>query len=429
MVRSRCSVALLVCLAVFGGFGRIVHAQEPSSPAASSQELRVFLDCQVYCHEEFLRTQLTWISYVRDRRDADVHVLITSDRTGAGGSQITLRFIGLRAYAGQDQQLAYNALPNESDDARRTELLRLLQLGLVPYALKLPSADGLEVSYRRPPARAASPGGAVRDPWNYWVFRTRVNGNFDGESSSQGSSVAANITANRITEAWKFILGTNGNYRRRKYALSDGGTLSTINKRLGVRGAIVKSATQHWSAGVRASRYVDTFANAKNQTVVEGGPEWNLFPYAESTRRQFTFQYMLGVQHFAYYQETLYGKLSERLFSQKLAAALAMVQPWGEANMSFETANYLHDMSKYHVNVDGYAQFRIFRGLSLSISGNVARVHDQLNLQKGDASDEDILIRQRELATSYRYQLSFGLNYTFGSIFNNVVNPRFRDDN
>ena len=29
------------------------------------------------------------------------------------------------------------------------------------------------------------------------------------------------------------------------------------------------------------------------------------------------------------------------------------------------------------------------------------------------------------LATDSRYRISFGFSYTFGSIFNNVVNPRF----
>jgi hypothetical protein len=36
-----------------------------------------------------------------------------------------------------------------------------------------------------------------------------------------------------------------------------------------------------------------------------------------------------------------------------------------------------------------------------------------------------ILVRMRELATGYRYYFSVGVSYSFGSIFNNVVNPRF----
>ena len=37
----------------------------------------------------------------------------------------------------------------------------------------------------------------------------------------------------------------------------------------------------------------------------------------------------------------------------------------------------------------------------------------------------EVLLRQRELATGYRFFVSGGISYRFGSIFNNVVNPRF----
>jgi hypothetical protein len=51
-------------------------------------------------------------------------------------------------------------------------------------------------------------------------------------------------------------------------------------------------------------------------------------------------------------------------------------------------------------------------------------VRDQLSLAKAVASDAEILLRLRQLATSYTYGGSLSLSYTFGSLFNNVVNPR-----
>ena len=52
-------------------------------------------------------------------------------------------------------------------------------------------------------------------------------------------------------------------------------------------------------------------------------------------------------------------------------------------------------------------------------------LRDQLNQPMGEASQEEVLVRQRQLATSYDYYLSMGFSYRFGSIFNNVVNARF----
>jgi hypothetical protein len=59
------------------------------------------------------------------------------------------------------------------------------------------------------------------------------------------------------------------------------------------------------------------------------------------------------------------------------------------------------------------------------VGGSASRINDQLYLPAEGATDEEILLRRRQLATSYRYRLSIGASYTFGSIFNNVVNTRF----
>jgi len=65
------------------------------------------------------------------------------------------------------------------------------------------------------------------------------------------------------------------------------------------------------------------------------------------------------------------------------------------------------------------------KGLSIELAGHYSRIHDQINLPKGDATLEDILLRLKEVESSYYYKLSIGLNFTFGSIYSNIVNPRF----
>jgi hypothetical protein len=52
-------------------------------------------------------------------------------------------------------------------------------------------------------------------------------------------------------------------------------------------------------------------------------------------------------------------------------------------------------------------------------------VNDQLYLVRGQLSDNQVIARQQALATNYRFFLNFGMSYTFGSIYNTVVNPRF----
>ena len=72
----------------------------------------------------------------------------------------------------------------------------------------------------------------------------------------------------------------------------------------------------------------------------------------------------------------------------------------------------------------GSVSVRIMRGLQAYWSMSYSRVHDQITLAKAGASDAERLLRLRQLATSYTYFGFFSINYAFGSLCNNVVNPR-----
>ena len=94
-------------------------------------------------------------------------------------------------------------------------------------------------------------------------------------------------------------------------------------------------------------------------------------------------------------------------------------------NMSVFGSQYLHNLSYNSYGVGGFVDLRIAKGLAFNIGGNYSRVNDQLSLRRGQLSDNQVIARQQQLATNFRYFINFGLSYTFGSIFNSVVNPRF----
>jgi hypothetical protein len=110
---------------------------------------------------------------------------------------------------------------------------------------------------------------------------------------------------------------------------------------------------------------------------------------------------------------------------QTLITSLDLKQAWGSISSSIEGAMYLHDTNKRHLIFFNSLDLRLFKGFSLFFFGQASLIHDQLYLPKGDLSDADRLLRLRQLETSYTYFMNFGLSYSFGSIFNNVVNPRF----
>ena len=106
----------------------------------ADEPLRVFVDCQWECDLDFIRTELDWVSYMRDRADAQVHVLVTAQTTGGGGRHFTFNFIGLRSFDGVGDTLTFTASADDSQDVRRRGMVRVLSLGLVPFVARTPHA-------------------------------------------------------------------------------------------------------------------------------------------------------------------------------------------------------------------------------------------------------------------------------------------------
>ena len=121
---------------------------------------------------------------------------------------------------------------------------------------------------------------------------------------------------------------------------------------------------------------------------------------------------------------TIFGEKAEPLFNHSLDIDLRLTRPWGSTRVSLEGSHFFHDLNRYRVELFGRLSLRLFKGLSLYVEGSFDRINDQLSLGRGDATLEELLLQRRNLATNYEADAGIGLSYTFGSIYNNVVNTR-----
>jgi hypothetical protein len=407
-----------------------LNAQEP--PPTPASPLRAYIDCSYYCDQDFMRTELTWISYMRDRTDAQVHVLVTTQSTGGGGSQFTLTFIGLKEFEGKTDTLTYTASSDDTEDMRRRGLTRTISLGLVGFVARTPFAQRLSVSAPAEAAGAPAAGAAQqpeRDPWNYWRFTIGLNGFGNGESATKYYNMNGSITANRTTENWKINTRLSGNQRQNifEYEDDEGVPKKTVStyKNYGLNALIVKSLGPHLSAGVTTNVSASTVGNTSLALSLAPAIEYNFMPYSESTRRQLTVRYSTGVRYADYREITIFGEKEETRPNHELEIEYGTTQPWGRIGVSLNGAQYLHDTQKYNAGIGGNTEIRLFKGFRFNIGGDYSVVRDQLHIVGRDLTEEEILLQQRQQATNYRYFVSAGISYSFGSIFNNVVNPRF----
>ena len=400
--------------------------------AASAQEssrLATFVDCQGYvsgCDEDFFQTEIGFAQFVRDPAVAAVYVLIVDEDTGGGGERYTLLFEGRRgALRGRRDTLVTSTPPGASDDDQRRALLSRLSLGLAGYASRTGLASRLSVAYAAPTVEEAEVE-EVSDPWNSWVFRLSGSGFFNGQAQSQSSNMFGSFSASRVTEELKVSVRPRASYNRSSFELSDGSTFTTDNANYGLNAGVVKSLGPHWSAGARADFSRNTFSNIDGSVEVGPAVEYNIYPYSEATQRQLRVFYTAGVRAVAYQDTTVLLETSEVLGQHQLGVGAEFAQPWGSVDLFSSASQFLgaDRFDKYNLRVGGGVDLRLLQGLSLRVDGSYQFVRDQIGLRAERATDGEILTGQFELATGYSYFASVGVSYTFGSIFNQVVNPR-----
>lgn len=392
--------------------------------AVRADALRVFLDCH-FCDFEYLRVETPWVTFVRDRTAADVHILPTRIETGGGGQRYDLEALPQAAPTRRDT-LIFHTEPGTTEDARRGEITRNVQLALLPYAIRTEAGRGLRVAPLRKDEDAADRPAPGRDPWGAWVFEVRTGASVEKEQRQSDAQFDGGFDGRRVTSGLKLGFNGNGDWRRSRFQLDEGdSTLTSTRESYDGGAVVVYSLGRKWGVGAEASASSSTFRNSRLAFRVAPAIEYSVWPYAEATRRQLVFQYAAGISTFKYRETTIFDKLSEVRPNHTFVIGYDVRQPWGSANASLEAAAFLDDMTQNRLELDAEWNLRLFRGMELEVGASAERIHDQLSIPKRDATPEEILLERRALATDYRYDLRIGFSYTFGSIFSPVVNPRF----
>jgi hypothetical protein len=399
--------------------GTVLLAQESDTSSETDDTIRVFLD-QMRRYQEYIKLEVPFVNYVRDRQLAHVHVMMTYRETGSGGREYTVTFTGLKHCAALNDTLMYTSSQMDTEETVRSGIARVVKMGLMRYVGSYPVADDITISYRR---NGREPDRVV-DRWNYWVFNIDTDARLDGEESERSMRLRGSVSADRVTPDWKMSFHFGSDNDREEYD-TETRTITSTTRSKDFRSLIVKSISDHWSAGMYFNAESSDFENIDASFGVSPAIELNVFPYDESTYHEFCFLYRIGYTDAQYQEKTIYDKMDERLFNESLSATYEVKENWGSIWTMLEGSHFLHDTTKNKLVLRTNFNIRVARGFSIDLFSSVSQIRDQLALPREDASEEDILLQRRELATDFDYFVSVGFRYTFGSIYSNVVNPRF----
>jgi hypothetical protein len=424
MKRTRVVSCLLVSALCLVALGRLPAQTTPPGQedldALKKTAVKVYIDCGS-CDIEYIKNEITFVNYVRDRNEAQVHVLITTQSTGSGGREYTLTLIGQNGFANVKDVQKYFTDSTDTEDEIRRGLVKALRLGLMSFVGRTPIASRIAINYSAP--KETGPG---RDPWDFWVFSLSSSGRTSGQKFYHRNSLSGDFSANRITEQTKIQLSLSANVSRERIRIeSEDRTVSGKSESWEGNGLFVKSLGARWSAGAYAETTSSYYKNILFSLYVAPAVEYNVFPYSQSTRRQLRILYRVGWSPVSYRETTQDGLLRETLWTESLSVSLDLREKWGTISTAVSGVNYLNHFTRGHVDMFGTITLNVYKGLNVFVLGSWSLIKDQLSLRLRDPTDDEIYLRLIELKTNSNYFFAVGVQFTFGSIFTNVINPRF----
>ena len=383
-----------------------------------TDKIKVFLSCN--CDDSYIKQNTLLLDYVRDRTLSDIEVFVFDISNASGGRNFTFEYKGKNDFQNKENKISTNITQNLTFNEAREVLLKIYKMGMVHFLQNTVFQNQVDVSFND---QMDIPQEMSFDQWKNWVFEISGSFNFENEESINEEEYNVGFDIDRVTEMWR----VRSYFRQRravKFYSGDEENYTSERNSTYFSGSLVKSISDHFSTGIFGSYQKDTFRNYESFFNFSPALEYNFIPYNEVLTREITLAYKLGYNFYEYLEETLYGFLHQKMFNQSLTLNLRFREKWGSIYSYMVASQFLDQPDQNRLTLNNNINLRIVRGLSLRISGSFQLIRDQINLPKGEASIEDLLLRQRQISTNYQNRISMGLSYTFGSIFNNIVNTR-----
>ena len=389
-----------------------------SKSYSQSDKIKVFLSCR--CDNDFIKQNTLIFDYVRDRTLSDIEVFVFEITNASGGRNYSFEYKGKNNFQNIENQISTDIPKNLTFSEAREQLLKTYKLGMVYFMQNTDFQNQLEVTFHDEETKSNE---LTTDQWKNWVFEVSGSLNFENETSIKEEEYNLDLEVDRVTEMWR-VRSDFGMRRSVKFFSGDEENYSSERKRTFFSGSVVRSLSNHFSTGFFGYYLNDTFRNYRSFVNFSPALEYNFIPYTEVLTREVTLAYKVGYNFYEYFEKTIYGFLNQKMFNQSLTLNLRYREKWGSVYSYLVASQFLDQPDQNRFTLNSNINLRIVRGLSLRISGNFQLIRDQINLPSGEASIEDLLLRQRQISTDFQNRISLGLSYTFGSIFNNIVNTR-----
>jgi hypothetical protein len=376
----------------------------------------VFLDCD--CDENYLKQNTSFLKYVRDQDLADIEIFILDVYTPTGSRSFEINIDGNNIYHEISTSSKVVGYSNDTSSTLRDKLLNKVKLALVPfldeggYNIKIDVDSNLDDYSTKD------------DKWKNWVFELSGSYNNDKEETRKTNRYEIEFEIDKLTPEWRIGIDFSRSESNRIFFSNDN-IYSSNRKTTSLRARVVRSVSNHFSLGAFVGGFQNTYENIDFQRYIMPAIEYSLFPYEDVLSREVTLAYRIGTGKRNYIEKTIYGYTKQIVYPHGLTLNVKFRKKWGNISSYLRGDQFLNDGTKKRLSLRSSLDIRVLEGLAVRFSSNINLIRDQYNLAASSTSSiEDLLLQQRQIATDYKTSFSVGLSYTFGSIYNSVINTR-----
>ena len=379
------------------------------------QKLKVYLDCR--CDDNYIKQKTSFLEYVRDQDLADIEIIIRDIRTPTGTRSFEIQIDGNNEFKEISSSAIVSGFVTDTSGTLRDKLLNKLKLSLIPFLDKAKYVINIDINSNFDEDIIND------DKWKNWVFELSGSYNNDKEESRKTNRYEIEFEIDKLTEDWRIGMEISRNESNRKFISNDDVYISN-RKTTSFRGRVIRSISDHFSAGIFLGAYQNTYENIDFNRYLEPALEYSFYPYKDVLSKEITLAYRIGTGKRNYIEKTIYGYETQKLTSQKLSLNIRYRQKWGNISSYLNATQFLNDGTKKRLSLRSDLDIRVFEGLAVRFSGNINLIREQYSLAAGATSIEELLLQQRQIATDYKTNFSIGLSYTFGSMYNSIINTR-----
>ena len=383
---------------------------------SQEKQLKVFLDCN--CDENYLKQNTSFLEYVRDQDLADIEIFILDVYTPTGSRSFEINIDGNNIYHEISTSSKVVGYSNDTSSTLRDKLLNKVKLALVPFLDKGGYNIKIDVDSNLDDYSTKD------DKWKNWVFELSGSYNNDKEETRKTNRYEIEFEIDKLTPKWRIGIDFSRSESNRNFFSND--NIYTSNRKTtSLRARVVRSVSNHFSLGAFVGGFKNTYENIDFQRYIMPAIEYSLFPYEDVLSREVTLAYRIGTGKRNYIEKTIYGYTKQIVYPHGLTLNVKFRKKWGNISSYVRGDQFLNDGTKKRLSLRSSLDIRVFEGLAVRFSSNINLIRDQYNLAASSTSSiEDLLLQQRQIATDYKTSFSVGLSYTFGSIYNSVINTR-----